>query len=269
MNDKETIRTRIWREVPERDNPFAAAACYCHGYDVFGDLLGKATWIEYLYLLFKGERPTREQAELLQDLAVALANPGPRDPGVHAAMCGGVGGSHNAASLMAALAVGAGQLGGAREVALAMSIWADCGTDLQAWSSRLKTPLAETFADVWPVMEHPPGFDPHGSSCATPVRQLVQHLSEQPCAHALSWLNERRVDLERMSDCPLALTGVAAAALHDLELSPEQGEMLFLLLRLPGAAAHSLEQKKFGYRYFPFFRHSIHLDNDPGPPLQT
>ena len=49
-------------------------------------------------------------------LALALANPGPRDPMVHAAMCGGVGGSHAAASLIAALAVGAGQSGGAREV---------------------------------------------------------------------------------------------------------------------------------------------------------
>jgi citrate synthase len=262
---KESIRSRIWREEAEADNPFAAAACYCHGYDVYGDVLGKASWIEYLYLLFKGERPTREQGKLLEDLAVALANPGPRDHSVQAAMNGGVGGSHSAACLMAALAVGAGQLGGAREVALAMDIWTACDTDLQAWSSRLNDPPQEERADVWPTMEHPPGFDPHGASCPTPIRQLLRHLSQQDPAHALSWLEDNRPALEAIADCPLTMTGVAAAAFHDLGLSPQQGEMLFLLLRLPGAAAHALEQKEFGFRHFPFYRHAIHLEDDPGP----
>jgi citrate synthase len=262
---KESIRTRIWREEPEPDNPFAAAACYCHGYDVFGDMLGKASWVEYLYLLFKGERPTQQQAELLEDLAVALANPGPRDHSVLAAMNGGVGGSHSAACLMAALAVGAGQLGGAREVALAMEAWIQCGDDLDAWERRIKNPPQEERADVWPAMEHPPGFDPHGASCATPIRQLLQHLSTQSPTPALGWLHGNRDGLEALADCPLAMTGIAAAALHDLGFTPEQGEMLYLLLRLPGAAVHALEQKEFGFRHFPFFRHAVHLENDPGP----
>lgn len=265
---KESIRSRIWREEAEADNPFAAAACYCHGYDVYGDVLGKATWIEYLYLLFKGERPSREQAKLLEDLAVVLANPGPRDHSVRAAMNGGVGGSHSAACLMAALAVGAGQLGGAREVALAMEIWDACETDLNAWEGRLRNPPQEERADVWPVMEHPPGFDPHGASCATPVRQVLQHLSKQSPARALSWLVDNRPALETVADCPLTWTGVAAAALHDLGFTPQQGEMLFLLLRLPGAAVHALEQKEFGFRHFPFFRHAVHLGNDPGPYIE-
>lgn len=48
---RDVIHTRIWEEVPEPDNPFAAAACHCSGYDVDGDLLGKASGAEYLYLL--------------------------------------------------------------------------------------------------------------------------------------------------------------------------------------------------------------------------
>lgn len=262
---KESIRSRIWREEPEEDNPFAAAACYCHGYDVYGDLLGKASWVEYLFLLFVGERPTREQARLLEDLAVGIANPGPRDHAVQAAMNGAVGGSHSAACLMAALAVGAGQLGGAREVSLAMDIWSSCGTDLEAWRSRLTDPPREERADVWPEMEHPPGFDPHGASCAMPVRQLLLHLSRLAPAPALNWLDANRTGLENIAGCPLALTGVAAAALHDLGLTSQQGEMLFLLLRLPGAAAHALEQSEYGFRHFPFYRHAIHLEDDPGP----
>jgi citrate synthase len=141
MKKLETIRSHIWREEPEPDNPFAAASCHCHGYDVYGDVLGNAGWIEFLYLLFKGERPSAAQCKLLEDLAVALANAGPRDHAVHAAMSGGVSGSHSAACLMAALAVGAGQLGGAKEVANAMALWDECEIGRASCRERVFQPV--------------------------------------------------------------------------------------------------------------------------------
>lgn len=270
MTEKtETIRTKIWEETAEEDNPFVAAACYCSGYDVYGDLLGKASWIEYLYLLFKCERPTPAQAKLLEGLAVAVANPGPRDHSVHAAMCGGVGGSTHASCLMAALGVGAGQLGGAHEVAITMECWLTCGQDLAAWQARIQNPPQDERADIWLPMEHPPGFDPHGASCATPVRQTLAYLAQCSPAVALPWLQENRVELERVADCPLTFTGVAAAALVDLNFSPAQGEMLYLLLRLPGAAVHSLEQQQYGWRHFPFFANGLKVLDDPGPRQQA
>lgn len=264
MTKRETINTRIWREVPETDNPFAAAACFCHGYDVFGDILGKASWIEYLYLLFCGDRPNESQRRLLEDLAIVLANPGPRDHSVMAAMNGGVGGSNNAACLMAALAVGAGQYGGSREVALSQSIWIECGRDLDKWRARIVNPPQTERADVWPDMEHVPGFDPHGVSCPAPVRQSLKHFSGISPGPALGWLDCNRDALEEVADSPLAMTGVIAAAFHDLDISPQQGEMLHLILRLPGAAVHALEQNQTGFRKFPFFLNAVHLTNDPG-----
>src|SRR5204863_8080903 len=100
---REVIHTRIWLEEPEPNNPFATRAAYCRGYDVYGEMLGQARWVEMLYLLFHDEAPTAAQADLLEALALALANPGPRDASVHAAMCGGVCGSTAASSPMAAL----------------------------------------------------------------------------------------------------------------------------------------------------------------------
>jgi citrate synthase len=260
----EVIRTRIWEEIPETDNPFVAAECYCAGYDVYGDLLGKARWVEYLYLLFKQERPTREQSETLEGLAIALANPGPRDPSIHAAMSAGVGGSTHASCLMAALAVGAGQLGGGREVALAMDCWRECGMSMDTWKARIQNPPREERADIWPPMEHPPGFDPHGASCPTPVRQSLAFLAQWNPGGALAWLQKHRSDLELAADCPLAMTGVAAATLVDLGFHPAQGEMLYLLLRLPGAAVHALEQEGFGWRQFPFFTSGLKLKGNSG-----
>ena len=78
----EKVLTRIWLEEPEPDNAFATRAAYCHGFDVYGEMLGRASWSDMLYLLFLGETPSRQQATLLNALAVALANAGPRDPAV-------------------------------------------------------------------------------------------------------------------------------------------------------------------------------------------
>ncbi|MBI5436622.1 MAG: citryl-CoA lyase [Nitrosomonadales bacterium] len=263
----ESIHTRIWQEEPEPDNAFAAASCHCHGYDVYGDLLGHASWIEYLFLLFRGEAPSAQQARLLEGLAMALANPGPRDAAVHAAMCGGVGGSTSASCLMAALAVGAGASGGAREVRLAMEDWLARGTDLALWQTGLAAKPVANPADVWPAPGHPPGFDPYGVRCTGPVRQTLAHLAGLGCGESLAWLQDHRSLLESAAGLPLAMSGIAAAALRDLGCTPAQGEMLFLLLRLPGAAVHALEQRDGGYKNFPFFR--IELENDPGPAQTT
>ena len=268
MSD-ETIRTRIWQEEAEPDNAFAAASCHCHGYDVYGDLLAHASWIEYLFLLFRGEAPSAQQARLLECLAIALANPGPRDAAVHAAMCGGVGGSTSASCLIAALAVGAGASGGAREVRLVMEDWLVRGTDLALWQSSLAAKPIAGPADVWPAPGHPAGFDPHGVRCTGPVLQTLAHLVEvgceadSGCGSSLAWLQTNQSSLESAAGLPLAMSGVAAAALRDLGCSPAQGEMLHLLLRLPGAAVHALEQKEYGHKNFPFFQ--VELENDPGP----
>lgn len=256
----EVVHTRIWLEEPEPENPFAGRAAYCHGYDVYGELLGQARWVEMLYLLFRGEAPSPAEADLFEALAIALLNPGPRDPAVHAAMAGGVGGSPAAACLIAALAVGAGQLSGGREVFLVMERWAACGTDLTAWQGALATPAAE-LASIWPTPEHPPGFDPHGVSIGGIVERTLSCLAGRTPGSRLSWMAQNRPALEAAAGRPLAMSGVAAAALSDLGFTPEQGESVYLLLRLPGAAAHALEQRTLGYKQFPFF--AIDLEADP------
>lgn len=259
MSGLQSIHTAIWHEEPELDNPFAAHAVRCRGYDVFGEMLGKARWVDMLWLLFRPERPSPAAAGMLETLAVALANPGPRDASVHAAMCGGIGGAPAAAALTAALAAGAGRCGGAREVFDAMTAWTECGEDVGAWQDFPARHRGDEI-DVWPVAEHVPGFDPHGASAPAPVRQLLAHLAAAGTPR-LGWLHGHRQDIETAIGLPLALTGVAAAAFADLGFAPAEGETLFLLLRLPGAAAHALEQRTRGYRRFPF--PEVELAGDP------
>ncbi len=263
-NRKETIKSTLWYEQATEDSPFVADVCRLRGYDVYGDMLANASWFDYLYLLFFDASPTKQQKKLLEAISIALANPGPRDPSVRAAMNGAVGGSGNAACLMAALAVGAGVAGGGRELLLAMSYWQRCGVQLERWFAVLRDPPQEERADVWPTPLNAPGFSPQGSHCPLRVRQTLDYFASLEVGSHLSWLQQQRRVLESTVDAPLSLLGVIAAAFTDLELKPEQGEMLYLLLRLPGAAAHAMEQRVFGWLSYPFWRDGLELTNDPG-----
>src|SRR3954466_4466470 len=142
------VNTRIWHEEQEPGNEFATRVARCHGYDVYGEMLGRASWADMIYLLFRGEAPTPAQAGALDALAVALAHAGPRDAAVHAAMAGGVGGSTAASCLIAALAVGAGQLSGGREVFLGMRRWKPCRLDFEAWCQALRS-KSDPVPSVW------------------------------------------------------------------------------------------------------------------------
>ena len=255
--------SNIWQEEAEADNPFAAKACYSHGYDVYGELLPKASWFEYLLLQFTGEKPTTQQAQLLERVAIAIANPGIRDASVRAAMNSGVSRATHAATLMAALAIGAGQYGGSHEVYLCLQRWQHCGLAKDKWLTQLVMQDDGQQTDIWLPIEHIAGFDPHGESCPTPVLQTLALLSSMKTDGALMWLQTQRVFLEQEVGYPLAMSGVIAAAFYDLGLDEHQASMLYLMLRLPGAATHALEQRGVGWKKFPFVGNQIQLTDDP------
>lgn len=263
---KDLIHTAIWQELPEADNPFATRTALCRGYDVFGAMAGQARWIDMLWLLLRPELPAGPQLRVLETLAVALANPGPRDASVHAAMCSGVGGSPAASALIAALAVGAGRNGGARDVHDTMTMWQRCGNSLAAWAA-YNADYAGDAVEIYPERQHVPGFDKHGVSTPLPVRQLLATLDAQGAGPHTAWLHAHLDAAHGAVGYPLALAGVIACVLTDLGFTPDEGEMLTLLLRLPGAAAHALEQQQHGFKHFPFYK--LELDPATNPREQA
>ena len=263
--NKPNYQSSIWLEEPESNNPFTAKSSYCYGYDVYQDILPKASLSEYWYLLFVGERPNSAQAQLLEKIAIAIANPGMRDESIRAAMNAGVGGSTAAASLIAALGVGAGQYGGAREIFTLVQQWQKSGCKLTEWENFLNKPNQDyDRVDIWSEYEHAPGFEPNGETCPTPVLQTLEQLATICPNGAIAWLKQHREQFEQLIQYPLSMTGVIASAMFDLGLSAKQAEMLFLILRLPGAAVHALEQEQLGWKKFPFFGQNTTLTDDPG-----
>ncbi|MDZ4261485.1 MAG: citrate synthase, partial [Pseudomonadota bacterium] len=82
--------TKIWQEIASPDNPYLTESAQCHGYDLL-ELTQKRSFVDVLYLMFRGELPTANEATLLEQLMIALINPGPRHPATRAAMNAGVG----------------------------------------------------------------------------------------------------------------------------------------------------------------------------------
>lgn len=250
----EAIHTRIWDETADPRSPFLGQSVRLFGYDYYGELLTQAGSIDMLWLLFVGEAPQPAQRALLDRLAVALANPGPRDPSVHAAMCGGIGGSRPAASLMAALAVASGEHGGAGELRRAMGAWRADDADIDTIATHLAKHADPDGA--WP------GFSPLARDTPRTVHQCLEALCASPLAQHLNSLRAVEPALVSAAGAGLSLLGVAAAAFCDLGLEPDQGEALFLLLRLPGTLAHAMEQSGQSYKRFPFFR--LEARTEPG-----
>lgn len=253
------INTAIWSEVPEDQDEFRTKSARCHGYDVYTTLMQHATWMEMVYLMFKGEQPPKEDLALLNSIGTVIANPGPRDPMVHAAMSAGVGQSTMGSTLMAAIAVGAGQVSGSRELFHAMEMFKQHPDSIEHW---IMYPHSVKRRDtVWPELTHVPGFDTYQSPCPAPVRQFLVHWGNKQFK-TLSMLHSRLDVINHIVGYPLTMIGVTAAVLTDLGFSPAQGEALHMILRLPGCAAHALEQQARGFKQFPF--PVLDLTNDPG-----
>lgn len=265
MSDKPHFESKIWLDESQLEDPFTAKQSFCHGFDVFGQLIKQASFSEYILLLFLGEKPTCSQTKLFEALAVSYANLGPRDASVRAAMNSGVGGAPAASSLIAALAVGAGQTGGCREIFILTHWFHKYGTDLKKWENQLKSPNSERLReDIWDEFKHPPGFKSYGVLFPHTLQQLLDYLSSTDDYPVIQWLTENRSYFEQALGAVMAHTFIAAAVFYQLGFAPEQAEICALIIMLPGAAVHSLEAKKQGWRKFPFFGQSVELLDDPG-----
>ena len=225
--------TNLWYEEPASDNPYIAVANYCHGYDV-AELMEKRSFVDVFYLLFRGELPTRAQAQLLQHLMIALINPGPRHPATRAAMNAGVGKTDPLHILPIATAVLGGAHARGGEVEHAMHFFA-------AHSEKDASELANNFLSSGDTDWSKCGFDKRFGGVEQTAKNLADKLSTLDAAgSALAWGTQFAAALESHG-IGWTTAGVAAAAFTDLGFNSRTAACLFQLLGAPGLLAHGLE----------------------------
>ncbi len=247
--------TSIWREVPASGNPYLAESCRCRGYDLVA-LLEKRSFVDVLYLLFRGELPTTSQARLLEGLMIGCINPGPRYPATRAAMNAGVARTHTAHILPIGLqAAGGAHLGGGEVISAMRFFLANREHDPVSLAKRALESTPPESGDRHPL----PGFGTRFGGRDPMPAQLARHLMS--CSEdttTLQW-GEHLVSALDSSPVGWLNTGVVAATLTDLGFEPREGAGLFQLLVAPGLLAHGLELANKPVTSMPFLDEEHYL----------
>ncbi|MCW5202169.1 hypothetical protein VU12_04435 [Desulfobulbus sp. US4] len=249
-NEQFTDRTvtRIWQEEPLPENPYLAAKCRCHGYDIL-ELAKKRSFVDVLFLLFQGELPKQNQAELLEMLMITMINPGPRHPATRASMNAAVGKANPAHILPAGLAVLSGAHLGGEEVSAAMRfLRKNCKQDATACADELLSFVRPDEGD-WHVA---PGFGSRFGGIDPIPQQLSDLLRKFSAAgNAIKWSQDFVAAITPQGMGWLD-TGLAAAVFCDLGFNHRAGAGLFQFLRAPGILAHGIELANKSITAMPF-----------------
>lgn len=264
-NDRFTERqtTKIWQEIPHPDNPYIATEHYCHGYKLT-DLMKKRSFVDVFFLLFNAKLPTEPQAELLEQLMIAMINPGPRHPATRAGMNAAVGKTDTIHILPISLAVIGGTHLGAFEVEKSMRFIKKHARKQPAEVANklLADSTAPTEGDWHPA----PGFGNRFSGIDEfPFKIAEQLLSLKGAGKNLSWGHEFAKQLTQ-HQIGWVMTGVAAAALLDAGFSAKCGAGVFQLLCAPGMLAHGLELANKPITAMPFIKDEDYFIEEPNKP---
>ena len=251
--------TKIWEEIPSDDNPYNAKAARCHGYDLF-DLMAKRSFVDVLYLLFRGELPTKEEAKILETLMVGLINPGPRHPASRAAMVAGVGKSRSVHILPVASSILGGEYLGAGEIEDSMRFLRKSRRKPaeQIASELSKNIEAQDIEDI----RIAPGFGNRNGS----IDELAQNTAEKIATLAspgdtFTWGLEFAQAIQPLGLSWLS-TGIAAAIFTDLGFQPRAGSGLYQLICAPGLLAHGVELANKPITAMPYVSDSNYVIED-------
>ncbi len=234
----EKVATKIWLETPSQDNSYLTEEAYCHGYNLM-ELMEKRSFVDVLYLLHRSELPSKAEAELLEQLMIALINPGPRHPATRAAMTAGVGKTDTQHILPIALSIYGGEHIGGAAIEPAMRFLR---------KHRRKSPqeiVEELFTNNQPPTEGDwhiaPGFGSRFNGIdPMPAKIAKQLLKLNGAGDTLRWA-ELFVESLTSHNQGWLITGIAAAVFTDLGFSPRAGAGLFQLFAAPGLLAQAVE----------------------------
>ena len=235
------VNTRVCQEIADPENPYLAQRVLCHGYDVL-DLMERRSLVEVIYCLLKGELPSAEQAQQLQQTLILLANPGPRHAGVRAVMNASVSKTEPLHFLPIGLALMGGEQLGAAEVRNAIKFLRrnmrhDPGARAAEFTEEISRQPRQDGENSTPA----PGFGSCFGGVDGFTRTAAARLHQSfPRNEALAWGMAFAAGLEG-ANAGWRMTGLAAAMFTELGFTPNVGACLFQLASSPGLLAHGIE----------------------------
>ena len=195
-----------------------------------GDLIEKNTFIEMVFLLWRGPLPSKEEEALLNAMLVAAAEHGLEAPSTYVARTvASTGNSFSAAIASGILTIGDFH-GGAIEQA----------AELFASEKSAEEIVGETAA----AKSRIPGYGHKVYKDGDPRTKILFAKAESLGKSGQYVMKARAIEAALAEKkLPLNIDGALAALLLELGLDPHFARPLFILARTAGLAAHAVEEK--------------------------
>ena len=213
------------------------------------ELIGRVSYPQMVWLMLRGELPTREQARLLEAALVAAVDHGPHAPSIAisrmAVTCGLPlnGAMASAINALDDIHGGAGQ----QCMELYAAIDADRASGMEAAVERALDAFIAAHGKIIPGFGHRfHGTDPR----AVRLLALVEVAGEVVDGRFARFGRLVEAALERRTGkrIPMNIDGATAVIYSELGFAPALGRGLFILSRSVGILAHAWEQSQQGGR---------------------
>lgn len=227
------------------------------GYPV-QDLIRRASFVQTIWTLVRGELPTHGEAELLEKALVAAVDHGPQAPSIAAARMAATCG----VGLHGAMSTGVGLLGdvhgGAGQQCVALLTDIDQAhrdsSDAPA-TDTLERVVATRLASFREQGRYVPGFghrfhprDPRRDPLLEAVRDAITSGVVTGRYLRIAEEIERQLAGGRVRPVPMNIDGATAVIYAELGFPAELARGLFILSRSVGILAHSWEESQSGLR---------------------
>ncbi len=209
------------------------------GYNIT-DVMEKLTYAETVFLILKGELPSKAEAELMNAILVASIDHGATPPSVLATRTVLSGGnSLNVAVAGGVLAIGDTHGGAIEQSAKIMQEWAAKGNAAASTASELVDWLKENKRRM-------PGFG-HRLHKVDPRTAKLFEIADK---HGYSGKHielckalEKSLAEKTGRQLPINVDGAIAAVISDMGFDWQLGKGFFIISRVPGLIAHAIEEK--------------------------
>ena len=217
------------------------------------DLIGRVSYAQMVWLMLRGELPTKDEADLLEAALVAAVDHGPQAPSIAVARMAVTCGLPLNGAMASAINTLDDVHGGAGEQTVAL--YADVAARIDAGAALPEA--ASAALDAWQAAhgKHIPGFghrfhpiDPRAPRLLALVDAAAKKGAVSGRFAAIGRAVESALAARTGRTLPMNIDGATAVIFSELGFPPPLGRGLFLLSRAVGILAHAWEQTQQGGR---------------------